>query len=72
MHFRIAALLLVGLAGCSGNPRDLGITGPGRVQPADVIEPETPEAMPEPTYGRDRYAPSLAPDSNNRRYWGYN
>ena len=50
----------------------MGITGPGRSQPSEVVEPATPEAMPEPTYGRDRYAPSMVPNASGGLYWGYN
>jgi len=73
MQFRLAALLLLfGLTACAGEPGHFGITGPGQSQPAEVVEPASPEAMPEPAYGGDRYAPSLAPNPNGGRYWGYN
>jgi hypothetical protein len=73
MHFRIAALLLLfGLAACTGNPRALGITGPGLPQPAEAAEPVAPETVPEPTYGGGRYAPGMVPDAGSGRYWGYN
>lgn len=73
MHFRIAGLLLFfAVTACTGNPRDLGITGPVSSPPAAVVEPATPEAMPEPARGGDRYAPSMVPSPNGGRYWGYN
>jgi hypothetical protein len=67
-------LLLVALTACAGDPRALGITGPGH-QPAQA---ETPSGLyPGDSTGDEsltgeRYAPSMIPTTSGGRYWGYN
>ena len=57
-------LLFLCLAGCSGSPRDYGITGPGRSEPPPTRE----EAQP----GGDISIPTATPNTGNGKFWGYN
>lgn len=66
-----ALLLLIGLAGCSGDPGALGITGPGGSQVAPA--PTNAEnGVTNPELKGSRFAPSMVPTTNGGHYWGYN
>ena len=63
---------LLTLAGCSGTPADLGITGPT----APVAPPEPDDdstigrpGIPDPVGG---YGPSITPSTGNGRFFNYN
>jgi hypothetical protein len=68
-------LLAVAVAGCSGDPRSFGITGPGVqavVPPAAAATgadtSPTPGAPTSGTY----YGPSNGPITGGSGFWGYN
>lgn len=65
----LAALLA--LAGCSGTPADLGITGP--TEPMPPPEPDDSAigrpGIPDPVGG---YGPSIAPSTGGGRFFNYN
>ena len=64
-------LLLSALAGCSGSPQSLGITGPGAVaQPPAGTDDSTVEAPGLPS--GDRYGPAAQPMPSGGRYYNYN
>jgi hypothetical protein len=68
--YRAASLLvLLGLAACSGNPRDYGITGPGSTP---SLQPDTTLGMPGVPDASTVYGPSLEPTTGSGRFWGYN
>jgi hypothetical protein len=64
------ALLLV-LAGCSGTPADLGITGPTAPVPPQDQDDSTISrpGLPDPYGG---YGPSIAPSTGGGRFYNYN
>lgn len=67
----LAAILI--LAGCSGDPRSYGITGPGQ-QPAPtpgVSSGALPADPGVPTTGT-YYGPSVTPMQGSSGFWGYN
>ena len=66
-----APLLLLVLAGCTGDPGALGITGPrGSQVVPQATDAETGAMTPE--MKSNRYAPSFVPTTDGGRYWGYN
>ena len=71
MKHLVLGLLLLGLAGCSGSPDALGITGPGAVpQPPAGTDDSTLEAPGLPS--GDSYGPSAQPMPGGGRYYNYN
>jgi len=64
-------LLLLALAGCTGNPGALGITGPRDAQVVPQATDAETGAM-NPELKSNRYAPSMVPTTDGGRYWGYN
>jgi hypothetical protein len=64
-------LLLIGLAACSGDPRDYGITGPAAPPPMPVENPADlgGSGLPDAT---TTYGPSSAPSTGRGRFWNYN
>ena len=60
----LSLALLLCLAGCSGDPSSLGITGPGTV--------ELPKSRQEALPGGDIYPRDMQPNTGNGKYWGYN
>jgi hypothetical protein len=67
----IAFLLLACLAGCAGDPRSYGITGPAeRMPPArpDDATVDQPGLQAQPS----TYGPSMQPTTGSGRFWGYN
>ncbi len=76
MLSRMALLaVLLALAACAGDPRSLGITGPGKAPASATVD--TPGAglpgtdMPDPLQSGSRFAPSVVPTTSGGRYWGY-
>jgi hypothetical protein len=69
-HARALAAMLV-LAGCSGAPADLGITGP--TAPVMPQEPDDSNidrpGLPDPMGG---YGPSVVPSTGGGRFYNYN
>ncbi len=64
-------LLLLALAGCSGSPESLGITGPGAApQPPSDSDDSTVRAPGMPS--GDSYGPSAQPLPGGGRYYNYN
>ena len=75
MRILAFAVSLVVLAGCSGGPQALGITGPegGASPPAAAAPPPSdPFDNPETLQSGGRYAPSYTPSTNGGHFWGYN
>jgi hypothetical protein len=71
MRYTLMLAVLLALAGCSGTPADLGITGP--TAPA---EPQAPDdstidrpGLPDPMSG---YGPSFTPSTGGGRFYNYN
>jgi hypothetical protein len=74
MRFVFAVGLLTLLAGCSGDPRSFGITGPGtQPEPAAPAGP-TPDTTTAPGMSTTgpMYGPSIGPSNGNSGFWGYN
>jgi hypothetical protein len=73
---RIAVVLgyLILLTACSGDPRSLGITGPG-VQPAPAVVPlDAPDSDTAPGVSTSGplYGPTNRPTSGSSGFFGYN
>ena len=74
MRLLFALGFLTFLAACSGDPRSLGITGPGgQPEPPPPAEgvPDTNTA-PGVTITGPTYGPSQGPSSGDSGFWGYN
>ena len=74
MRALLALLCLMLLAGCSGDPRSFGITGPGTQPPPAVAPMDEPDTGPTPgvsTSGTS-YGPSNRPTSGGSGFFGYN
>lgn len=67
----LAALVLFGLAACSGNPGAYGITGPNAPVQPEAPTDATLTAPGLPDNGT-MYGPTVAPTTGQSRYWGYN
>jgi hypothetical protein len=73
MRPHLILLATLALAACSGDPRSLGITGPGTT-PAASAEPAGMDSTPSPgapstgTY----YGPTNRPVTGASGFWGYN
>ena len=66
---------LAALAGCSGDPRSYGITGPGNEpEPVAPTPDATPDTSPTPgvTTTGPMYGPTGGPSTGNSGFWGYN
>ena len=63
MRFLVIPLLLC-VAGCSGDPSTVGITGPGQI--------EAPKPRDEVVPGGDPIMPQARPDTGSGKFWGYN
>jgi hypothetical protein len=76
MKYRAALLsLLLALAGCSGSPADLGITGPGQPPPAPPPSGDDVFDSPAYTVPGTGYGPNYMPGSGNTnggRFFNYN
>jgi hypothetical protein len=75
MRMIIALGLLIALAGCSGNPAEYGITGPGVTPLPPVAKAsETPDTSPTPgvvTTGTS-FGPSNGSVKGASGFWGFN
>jgi len=58
------------LAGCTGGPQGVGITGPGAARPA--AQPDEGSDPFESLGNGGIYAPNMVPTTGGGRYWGYN
>jgi hypothetical protein len=71
MRRALALTVLLALAGCSGTPADLGITGP--TAPVPPQEPDDSAigrpGLPDPMGG---YGPSITPGTGGGRFYNYN
>lgn len=72
MKFTWTLAALIALAGCSGDPKALGITGPGvqPVEPAQGLLP-TDNGTGAPQAGTF-YGPTVGPTRGPSGFWGYN
>jgi len=73
---RLSVLLvgLLGLAACSGDPKALGITGPGP-QPAPTppsADIDSGTGSPGVSTSGSFYGPSVGPIKSNSGFYGYN
>jgi hypothetical protein len=66
------ALLLLCLAGCSGNPSAYGITGPGAQQARPRLPDDATVGQPGLPDTGTVVGPSITPSTGSSRYWGYN
>ena len=72
MRTILAVSLLACLAGCAGDPRSLGITGPGVPAPPVQTDEDANGGL---TNGPDigtTYRPGMQPGTGGGRFWGYN
>ncbi len=74
MRISVLLIALLGLAGCSGDPKVLGITGPGP-QPAPTAPSESLDSgtgSPGVSTSGSYYGPSVGPIKSNSGFYGYN
>ncbi len=66
-----ALILLLLLAGCSGTPQSLGITGPAAPQEPPMGPDDSTVEAPGLPNGNG-YGPTMAPTTGGGRYYNYN
>jgi hypothetical protein len=74
MRKSVLLIALIGLSGCSADPKALGITGPGPqaapVAPSPTEDTDSP--MPGVSTSGSNYGPSVGPIKSNSGFFGYN
>ena len=72
-HRDASLILLLVLAGCSGSPADLGITGPGQAPPAPPAQDNNVFDAPAFQAPGSGYGPNIMPgNGNSGRFFNYN
>ena len=74
MHKFVLFIALLGLSGCSADPKALGITGPGPQAVPVVRDPgqDADSPMPGVSTSGSQYGPSIGPINSNSGFFGYN
>jgi hypothetical protein len=74
MRTSVLIIVLFGLAACSGDPKAMGITGPGpQAAPvAPSLDEDGGNPIPGVSTTGSQYAPSIGPIKGNTGFYGYN
>ncbi len=74
MRTSVLLIVLIGLAACSGDPKAMGITGPGpQAAPvAPSLDEDGGNPIPGVSTTGSQYAPSIGPIKGNTGFYGYN
>jgi hypothetical protein len=68
----VLLIAVLSLAGCSGSPESLGITGPGARPPVHPDSDDSTVGNPGLPDSGGAYAPSYGPNPAGGRYFNYN